>query len=360
MASASQSGVYDHSMFSRRHYNPIHKLEKKTKDADGAEFLFQPFSHQMQIRTRSAIVQDSKFRCHSTNKKADGESRGRPSSLPGPDRVRLIRKYGRRVKLATKITKLRSESSAGKPTTDTHSLLPTVKLLQPSDREAAIHRADQLLPEKADLVYSRPTTPVAPERVVSGVDCSRVIQTCDKVYYNDIIRRQLHMQDIKGHLPQSTPQPFLWEPETLSPGNPIKPKKRVITVGYQIQFPHAQKCFTDSEEILLHGHNVPGMPTPSAASIKVLPDERRSGNGKKTARSQSYKNNYTVPRKRSTEVDAESLPRLIQTSRCAIVTDSTVPYQKLNCEERGKQPERETPRNNRSRNTSPSFGESPA
>ena len=350
-------------MFSRRHYNPIYKLERKSKDADGAEFLFQPFSHQMQIRRRSARVQDSEFRCHSTNKKADSESRGRPSSLPGPDRVRLIRQHGRRVKLATKITKLRSESSAGKPTTDTYSLLPTVKLLQPSDRESAIHRADQLLLEKADHVYSRSPTPVAPEQKfeqdVSGVDCSRVIQTCDKVYYNDIIRRQLHMQDIKGHLPQSTPQPFLWEPETLSPGNPIMPKKRVITVGYQIQFPHAQKRFTDSEEILLHGHNVPGMPTPSAASVEVLSDERRSGNDKKTARSQSYKNNYTVPRKRSTKVDAESLPRLLYTSRCTIVEDSTVPYQKLACEEREKQPERETPRNNRSRNTSPSFGESP-
>ncbi|KAK7098095.1 hypothetical protein V1264_004971 [Littorina saxatilis] len=84
------------------------------------------------------------------------------------------------------------------------------------------------------------------------VNGAQVLATCDKMYTNDIRRRQIHTTtDLIGRLPQTTPKDFLWEESPFFAKDPQMPQRRVISIGYQIQPPNSG-AILDSKPSPIH------------------------------------------------------------------------------------------------------------
>ena len=324
----------------------------RTKNADDV-LLFQPFSCPMQIRRRSARARENSDRRRDT-KKTDAAPAGK--CHPSPDRARLTRGQSKQVNFSKK-DKLRSAFPA--ENTAACSPLAPGGVPQASERTASTARTVQLLAKKtAGSTTEAQKYDFEVRPVFSRIDCSRVIRTCDQVYTNDVIHRQLHvMQHVQGHLPQSKPQPFLWKADECYPG---KPRRQLITVGYRIQFPHTQKNTTDPKTISLRGHSVSGNPSTSIPSVEAMPSEQYCNNNwKNPLHSPIYNTKSTAPRKICMKLENKQVPRLKYTSACSSGKVFAVPHKQLNEEEQKEQLKKRTLGKKSPRSVSPFFGESP-
>ncbi|KAL8584480.1 hypothetical protein ACOMHN_016801 [Nucella lapillus] len=221
-------------MFSQKHY-PVEKRNFGIENS--GPFIFGPFSRQNQIcdSTRQQRTEESHRSSQCSGFKVDrhyGDTAGgQRDSVDGDDQ--------------SGVSAVTADSLPTEEELKASGKLATAKIVHLlKDNYAAEH------PEKPFFQLLLEASSRVQHEASAKVQSPQVPGICDILYVNDIVHRQLHTRGILGHLPQTHPKPYIWEADSASK---VIPRTRVITVGYQIQYPRARKKSNGPEDIKVSG-----------------------------------------------------------------------------------------------------------